>query len=73
MKFSQASAIAACIPAVAGRFIATTEQDNVILDAAEQFLIETAPGKTQWVTEDDKWELRRVGPKIPARETPAHG
>jgi leucyl aminopeptidase len=26
----------------------------------EKFLIELAPGETQWVTEDDKWALRRV-------------
>lgn len=26
----------------------------------EKFLIELEPGKTQWVTEDDKWALRRV-------------
>lgn len=60
MKFSQASVLAAYIPAIAGRLIETTEKDNVVLDKPEQFLIETAPGKTQWVTEDDKWELRRV-------------
>jgi len=28
--------------------------------AEEQFLIETDPGQTQWVTEDEKWELKRV-------------
>lgn len=26
----------------------------------EKFLIELAPGETQWITEDDKWALRRV-------------
>lgn len=27
---------------------------------ADKYLIELAPGETQWVTEDDKWALRRV-------------
>ena len=26
----------------------------------EQFLIELSPGETRWITEDEKWELRRV-------------
>ena len=29
-------------------------------DGAELYLIETMPGETQWITEDKKWELRRV-------------
>lgn len=27
---------------------------------AELYLVETAPGETKWVTEDEKWELRRA-------------
>lgn len=26
----------------------------------ERFLIELTPGETRWVTEDEKWALRRV-------------
>lgn len=26
----------------------------------EQFLIELGPGNTQWVTEEEKWALKRV-------------
>ena len=26
----------------------------------EQFLLETAPGVTRWVAEDEKWALKRV-------------
>jgi leucyl aminopeptidase len=26
----------------------------------EKFLIELAPGETKWITEDEKWQLRRV-------------
>jgi hypothetical protein len=60
MKFSQASLLAACLPAVSARFIEIAEADNVVLQPDELFLIETAPGRTQWVTEEEKWELRRV-------------
>ena len=28
----------------------------------ELYLIELSPGTTQWVTEDEKWALRRVSP-----------
>lgn len=27
----------------------------------EQYLIELAPGETKWVTDAEKWALRRVG------------
>lgn len=30
------------------------------VDGAEKFLIETAPGETQWVTEAEKFELKAV-------------
>ncbi|EEH38655.1 Lamina-associated polypeptide 2 [Paracoccidioides lutzii Pb01] len=30
----------------------------------EKFLIEVAPGDTRWVTEDEKWELKREGLKF---------
>ncbi|GAO13221.1 uncharacterized protein UV8b_03636 [Ustilaginoidea virens] len=51
------------IAAASARFLEQTETktSNVVLNAYEQFLIETAPGKTQWVTEEEKWELRRNG------------
>lgn len=63
MKVS--STIALLLPVVAARFVESVyEQDHVQLHpeqaAAEQFLIELSPGKTRWVTEDEKWELRRV-------------
>lgn len=67
MKLLNASVLAICAPAVAGRFIEAHEKDNVILDEASpsKFLIELAPGKQAWVTEDEKWELRRVGLRGP--------
>ena len=27
---------------------------------ADRYLIELGPGKTRWITEDEKWVLRRV-------------
>lgn len=27
----------------------------------DEYLIELSPGETRWVTEDEKWELRKVG------------
>ncbi|KEY74306.1 hypothetical protein S7711_00463 [Stachybotrys chartarum IBT 7711] len=61
MKFSRASLLAACVPAVSARFVETNEVDSLNLDPTETFLVELAPGKTAWVTEDEKWELRRNG------------
>ena len=40
---------------------ATLRPQHPILDATpEKFLIELSPGETKWVTEDEKWDLRRV-------------
>ena len=39
------------------------ESDQLVIsngDDVEQFLIELSPGKRRWITEDEKWELRRV-------------
>ena len=49
-----------CAAAVAS---AVHAPEQVPLQAAEQgeYLIELAPGETRWITEDDKWALRRVG------------
>lgn len=61
MKFSKASILAACLPAATARFIEPQEADHVDLHPTEEtFLIELAPGETRWVTEEEKWELRRV-------------
>ena len=64
MKLSAAAVIAAALPAVSARFTEKNEVNNVILypdgAEAESYLIELAPGETRWVTEEEKWELRRV-------------
>ena len=65
MKYT--TALALLLPAAAARFvdINNADIDHVELhpevSAAEQFLIELAPGDTRWVTEEEKWELKREG------------
>lgn len=65
MKLTALSLLALSASAVTARFIEEHEKvhDQITINNVEQerFLIELAPGKTQWVTEEDKWELRRVG------------
>jgi len=42
----------------------TNVNQHVLLDGAdsgEKYLVELSPGETRWVTEDEKWELRRNG------------
>ncbi|KJR84375.1 bacterial leucyl aminopeptidase [Sporothrix schenckii 1099-18] len=60
-----ANALALLLPAVAARFVDSHNGENVQLHpevaAAEQFLIELGPGETRWVTEEEKWELKRNG------------
>lgn len=69
MKFSQASVLALLLPAASARFVEESESDRVILfpegmpvvaKDTTKYHIELSPGDTRWVTEDQKWELRRV-------------
>lgn len=69
MKFSQASVLALLLPAASARFVEESESDRVILypegmpavaKDMTKYHIELSPGDTRWVTEDQKWELRRV-------------
>ena len=49
--------------AISDRVLARNEQRPLKDDAAapeDQYLIELGPGETRWVTEDEKWALRRV-------------
>lgn len=65
MKYT--SALALLLPAAVARFVDVNSADIDHVDlhpeiaAAEQFLIELAPGDTRWVTEEEKWELKRAG------------
>lgn len=63
MKLSTVSLFALSTAAVNARFVEEHETNQVILNGGvveEQFLIELTPGKTRWVSEEEKWELRRV-------------
>ncbi|KAJ2906345.1 uncharacterized protein MKZ38_002061 [Zalerion maritima] len=66
----KASVIAALLlsSGASARFIESHETaDNAILfpeDAYARYHIELAPGETRWVTEEEKWELRREGKKF---------
>jgi leucyl aminopeptidase len=64
MKLTVLSALALSAAVVNARFVELHETDQVILNAesadSELYLVELAPGETQWVTEEEKWELRRV-------------
>jgi leucyl aminopeptidase len=67
MKLSTLSLLTLSAVAVNARFVEKHETNQVVLDAAvegQQYLIELAPGKTQWVTEEEKWELRRVSQNL---------
>lgn len=64
MKFTVLSALALTAAVTNARFVEQHEKDQVVLNIesadSNQYLVELAPGKTQWVTEEEKWELRRV-------------
>jgi len=63
MKLTTVSLLALSAAVVNARFVEKHETDQVVLNAYadnERYLIELAPGQLRWVTEDEKWELRRV-------------
>ncbi len=66
MKISATSVLALLVPAISARFVEKADANNVQLhpeiEEAEKYLIELSPGERLWVTEDEKWELRRVSP-----------
>ncbi|KAL2262263.1 hypothetical protein VTK26DRAFT_1945 [Humicola hyalothermophila] len=73
MKLSAASCLATLLPAVSARFVEPGEPDRAVLfpdglpdepTNTEKYHIELAPGKTRWVTEDEKWALRREGKRF---------
>ncbi|KAK7748530.1 Leucine aminopeptidase 1 [Cytospora paraplurivora] len=71
MKLSTSSVVALLAPAVTARFVEKNEGNNVLLypdafkgESVEKYLIELSPGSTRWVTEEEKWELRRNGQRF---------
>ncbi|KAK4144605.1 uncharacterized protein C8A04DRAFT_11362 [Dichotomopilus funicola] len=73
MKVSNTSLLALLLPAVSGRFVEPNEPDRAALypdglpkaaESNEKYHIELSPGETKWVTEEEKWELRRDGKRF---------
>ena len=62
MKLTTLSLLALSAATINARFVEQHETDQVVLNLVdeEKYLIELKPGQTQWVTEEEKWELRRV-------------
>lgn len=69
MKLTNASLFALLLPAASARFVEHNEVNRVQVfpdgmpeqpESTDKYLVELAPGETRWVTEDEKWELRRV-------------
>ncbi len=64
MKCHNFLVLAASIAVVSALSVDTNYQKVVIEDKQRitqgQCLIELSPGETRWVTEDDKWDLKRV-------------
>jgi len=72
MKLSNTALLALLAPASA-RFIEHDEPDRINLlpngvpelpKNTQKYHIELSPGNTRWVTEDEKWELRRDGKRF---------
>jgi bacterial leucyl aminopeptidase len=75
MKLSNTSLLALLLPAASARFVESGESNrvNIFPDGVpeapkdtEKYHIELSPGNTKWVTEDEKWALRRVRTNAPA-------
>lgn len=47
--------------AVSAAVFPDSGQHQDVLAPTEEYLLELEPGKTQWVTEEEKWELKRNG------------
>ncbi len=64
------SLIALLLPAAASaRFVEANEVNRILpptdallenFETPLRYLVEVAPGVTEWVTEEEKWQLRRV-------------
>ncbi len=64
MKLTGLSLLVLSGSAIHARFVEKHETNQIVLggpdDAAELYLIELTPDQTMWVTEEEKWELKRV-------------
>lgn len=72
MKLTTSTIAALLVSAATARFVEQNEGDKVQLypygfyeESTDKYLIELAPGDTRWVTEDEKWALRRASLSFP--------
>ena len=47
------------------------QEPQLTIVEPDEYLIELSPGETRWVTEDEKWELRKVWRTTRCRELSA--
>jgi hypothetical protein len=71
MKFSAILALSAATSALASPTVPEHLQQAPLLNE-EKFLIELGPGETRWITEDEKWELKRVRIAPSSRDSTEH-
>ncbi|KAK0620554.1 hypothetical protein B0T14DRAFT_429164 [Immersiella caudata] len=73
MKLSNTSLLALLLPTASARFVEPSESNRVILHPdgvpaqsqdTEKYHIELSPDDRRWVTEDEKWALRREGKRF---------
>jgi len=73
MKLTNTSVLALLLPAASARFVESSESNRVNLypdgvpaasEDTTKYHIELSPGDTRWVTEDEKWALRREGKRF---------
>ena len=68
MKFEHFASVSLLAATVAARSVLLPQQQP-IKELEERFLIELEPGHTAWVTEDEKWQIRRVSLDMKALRT----
>lgn len=55
------AALAAAVSSPQDHQAVLQDQQQVTIAEPDEYLIELSPGETRWVTENEKWELRKVG------------
>lgn len=66
MKFNSLLALTASAPLLASAIYIPAASEQAVLGsqqapAVEKFLVEFDAERREWITEDDKWKLRRQG------------
>jgi len=59
-RFIEATEVNRILPYVDALLEEVPTSSTSSAPSTEKFLVELSPGETRWITEDEKWELRRV-------------